>query len=109
MLYEDATCQKDNEAIEELRSTGQGKEVMAKYKVSTRDASEKMNLTHAFYYSTQVVYLHKLYAILLGKHNKEFLMNLLVDELGQDKHRVKSYFLYMYIYNNVVYGYIHIR
>ncbi|XP_022692133.1 prostatic acid phosphatase-like isoform X2 [Varroa jacobsoni] len=32
MLYEDATCQKDNEAIEELRSTGQGKEVMAKYK-----------------------------------------------------------------------------
>lgn len=36
-------------------------------------------------------------------------MNLLVDELGQDKHRVKSYFLYMYIYNNVVYGYIHIR
>lgn len=33
MLYEDAICKKDDEAIERLRTTGEGKEVMTEYAV----------------------------------------------------------------------------
>ncbi|OQR78936.1 lysosomal acid phosphatase-like [Tropilaelaps mercedesae] len=38
MLYEDATCRKDDEAVETLRVTGEGKDVMEKYK----DLMEKL-------------------------------------------------------------------
>lgn len=33
MLYEDAVCKRDDEAIDKLRRTGEAQEVMEKYKV----------------------------------------------------------------------------
>lgn len=42
MLYEEATCKNDDEAIERLRTTGEGKEVMTRFKVCKEEKTQIM-------------------------------------------------------------------